>query len=130
MEPMSEQMMEQIYQEAREAGIRAGNAANPAPMVVQEHENMMDDSSPVKKQWVVPDGPCGFAWIIVKPGTSRFAKFLKARQYGKPDSYQGGVRIWVGDFNQSMMRKEAYAKAFADALRKYGIKASDYSRMD
>ena len=45
--------------------------------------------------------PCGFAWVNVKPGTSKFAKWLKEKELASKDSFKGGVTIWVGDFNQS-----------------------------
>ena len=45
-------------------------------------------------------------------------------------SYYGGVDIWVGEFNQSMERKEACAAAMARVLNEAGIKAYSMSRMD
>lgn len=120
---------QKVYDEARQAGIDAGTLALPTPMVVQQHSNMLDDKSPVEKQWFVPDGVCGFAWVTIRPGNCSFAKWLKINKLGD-NAYHGGVSIWVHDFNQSMERKEKYAYAFAEVLSKYGIKACPGSRMD
>jgi len=108
---------EYIYAEARAAGLAAGKAAVPPVMVVQERASALDDESPVKKEWTVPEGPCGFAWVNVRPGNSKFANWLKKNGLARSDSYAGGVTIWVSEFGQSMVRKEAYARALAESLR-------------
>jgi hypothetical protein len=87
----------------------------------------LDWSKPVD---IVNDGVCGFAWVIVKPANSRFAKWLIANGHARKDSYYGGVNVWVGDYNQSMQKKERYADAFAAVLEKAGINAYSNSRMD
>lgn len=99
-------------------------------MIVRQHENMLDDSSPVEKQWFVPSGVCGFAWVIIKPGTSSFAKWLVKNEHARPDNYYGGVCHYVSEFGQSMEKKEAYAHAFAQVLSGAGIRAYSNSRMD
>jgi hypothetical protein len=119
---------EAIYQEAREAGLKAGKEAIPTPMVVQEHANQLDDNSAVKQEWYVSEGACGFAWVNVRD--RKFGLWLKAVGYGDHDSYYGGVTVWVGDFGQSIARKEAYAGAFAEVLEKHGIEAGSNSRLD
>ena len=45
-------------------------------------------------------------------------------------AYPTGLHFWVGLFNQSMTRKEAYASAFAKVLNEAGIQAYADSRMD
>ena len=118
-----------IYQEANDAGLAAGVACVPHPMIVSQHANMMDDKSAVTKQWYVSSGVCGFAWIVVRPGNCGFAKWLKAN--GKAHTHHaGGVAVWVSEFGQSMEQKEAYARAFAKVVEKHGIKACADSRMD
>ncbi len=119
-----------IYDKAVTAGKRAGDAAVPSPMVVSQHENAFDDNSPVKDAWLVSGGVCGFAWVNIKPGTSAFAKWLKKNDYARPDTYYGGVTIWVSDYNQSMTRKEAHAAAMAKVFTDEGFKAYSASRMD
>lgn len=119
-----------IYNEARQAGLKAGNECVPVPMVVCEHANPLDDKSPVIKRYEpISEGICGFAEIIVKPGNCPFALWAKKNNLAR-SSYYGGVSFWVSDFNQSMTRKECYAHSFADVLNKYGIKAYSTSRMD
>jgi hypothetical protein len=111
---------DQLYQKAQEAGNAAAAAMTPTPMVVVGN-NFRE---------VVYDGACGFAWVNVKPGTSKFARWLKAKGYARPDSYYGGVCIWVSQFNQSVERKEAYARAMAHVFSEAGIKAYAASRLD
>lgn len=121
---------EEILAEADAAGKAAVEKLNVVPMVVSSHVNQLDDNSPVVKQWYVPDGVCGFAWVNVKPGNSPFANFIKAKGIGRADSYEGGVRISISDYNQSLQKKEAHAIAFAEVLQAHGIKASGMSRID
>jgi hypothetical protein len=95
-----------------------------------------------QKEWNVPDGVCGFAWIKIRPATQAFAKWIKkekdvatvllqnAVNVPKGAAYDGGIDLWVSAFGQSMERKEQYAAAFAEVLRSHGIKCSMGSRMD
>lgn len=118
-----------LYQRAHEAGMAAGEAARPRPMVVVQRENPLDDSSPIVKQYEpVMDGVCGFAWIKVRPANSSFGRWLRSR--GHSLAYQGGVSIWVRGFGQSYERKMAYAHAFAQVLEEAGIKAYAEGRLD
>jgi hypothetical protein len=85
-----------------------------------------------------PRFPCGFAWVNVKPGTSRFARYAKALNTNarhlssgwRADSYYGGITLWVSDYGQNMQQKEAYTNAYAEVLRRHGIAATSNSRMD
>lgn len=126
-----------LMDEAHAAGLAALSVCVPTPMVVQAHSNPLNDSSPVEKQWFVPAGPCGFAWVNVRPATSSFARWL-VKTYGERGNgafgvhkaYRGGLDIWVREGGQSIQLKEAYANAFAEVLSKAGIKAYSASRMD
>lgn len=107
---------EQMFREAHAAGLKAGAAAGVVPMIVQGQQ----------QTWVVPDGACGFAWITIRPGTSRLAR--AAKQYaGARKAYGGGVQIWVSEFGQSVMRKEAYAAAYAEVLRRVSGESEVYA---
>lgn len=121
---------QEIADQAHQVGLKALQACSPTPMVVQQHTNMLDDSSPVKKQWYVSDGVCGFAWINIKPATSQFVRFLKSVGIGSKDSYYGGWTIWVHEGNQSYEKKMAYARAYAKALQDAGINAYASGRLD
>lgn len=119
-----------LYREADEAGRKAAEAAVPTPMVVVQRENPFDDSSAIVKEYApVMGGVCGFAWVTVRPANSSFALWLKKNQ-GARTGYYGGMELWVSGYGQSMQRKEAYAKAFAQVLRDNGLDASAGSRMD
>jgi hypothetical protein len=101
--------------QAWEEGLAAGEAAIPTPMVVQQRASPLDDNSQVVKEWHVPDGVCGFAWVNVSPGTSSFAKWLIKNDHAHK-AYKGGVTINIHAFNQSMTRKEACAHKMAEVL--------------
>ena len=75
---------------------------------------------------------CGFAWVNIKPGTSRFARSLKAANLVDTTSYYGGYDIWdpAGFNTQSMDIKEVGAEAYANVLESYGIQAQMMSRAD
>ena len=122
---------QQIFDEAMEAGRQAAAKITPTPMIVGSPSTPFgNDIDLTKKVYYVPSGVCGFAWISVKPGNSSFARWLKAKNLGRTDSYAGGVSIWISEYNQSMELKMAHAGAMANILTKYGIKAYPNSRMD
>lgn len=106
-----------LFRQAVEAGKAAAAAHTPTPMVVQQRENPMDDSSHVVQQWTVPQGVCGFAWINIKPGNHPFANWLKRHGHARKDEYYGGVTVWVSEYGQSMELKERYAHGFAEVIR-------------
>lgn len=118
-----------IYAEAHAAGIAAANAKVPTPMIVSEHANPLDDNSPVKKSWFVSQGVCGFAWVVVRPGNSPFANWLK-KNHGASKCYTGGVYAGRSPFGQCYEKNVAYCQAFADVLTKHGFKAYAYDRLD
>ena len=131
MKTLNRQECETIYNEAYEAGLKAGNEAIPAPMIVGEEttpfSGQIDYS---KKTYFVSEGPCGFAWVNINPARGNFVKYLKEINAGHK-SYSGGYDVWVREFNQSITRKEAFAQAFADVLRKYGFdRVYAQSRLD
>jgi len=128
MRKFTEKEMEQIWYDAYCAGIDAGSNKIPTPMNVQEAD-LSGNPVPGSKVYHVPEGVCGFAWVIVKPGNSRFARFMKRRCESKPH-YYGGVCHWIRQYNQSYERKMAHAEAFAEVLRKYGINAYADGRLD
>ena len=81
---------------------------------------------------------CGFANVKVYPARGRFVSFMKKADIGS-SGYKGGWRISYYDImpndheyrvTQSMDIKEEGCRAFADALKKYGITAYTESRAD
>lgn len=122
-------LFQTVWEAACAAGRTAGDAHTPTPMGVVQHANPMDDSSPVKKAWVVESGVCGFAWVVVTPGTCAFARWLVKNHHAEKH-YYGGVSIWVREYGQSMERKIAYAGAMSAYLNKVGIRAYPGDRMD
>jgi len=118
-----------LYDEASAVGYKAGLACTPNPICVVEHENMLDDNSPIKHSWYVSEGACGFAWVVVKPGTSSFARWLKKNDIGHKH-YYGGWAIWISDHGQSIARKDAHARAMSEVFRENDINCYADSRMD
>jgi hypothetical protein len=122
---------EAAYEKARLAGKAAGEACKPAAMIVTQHANPANDASPPVKEWYVPEGMCGFAWVKVTPGNCSFAKWLRKQKIVGGSAYGGGVDIWISAFGQSYERKEACAQAMAKVLvEELGIKAYAQSRLD
>jgi hypothetical protein len=118
-----------LYQSAHAAGNAAVESTVVRPMIVHWHGDPVSLDGEIKQTYVVDDGVCGFASVIVKPANSAFAKYLKDN-HGAYKSYYGGVSLSIHDFNQSLQKKEAYAKAFAGVLVDAGINAHYESRMD
>ena len=119
-----------LFANARRAGLAAGNAFDPTPMVVGTPTTFLgNDIDPTKRTYYVPDGVCGFAWVLINPANSSIAIHAKKQGIGRK-AYGGGLSIWIHDHNQSMQRKKAHADAFAQVLRDAGIEAYAQSRMD
>lgn len=121
---------EALYERAHEAGLAALNGASPTPMVVFEAEGLSNQPKPGGQRWYESEGACGFAWVVVYPGNSSFARRMKAAGHGSAE-YGGGWMVkWVSEGGQSVDRKSAYAQGFAEVLREAGVKAFGNSRMD
>jgi hypothetical protein len=117
-----------LRERAHEAGLAAGLAARPTPMIVVQHENPFDDTSPIVKQYEpIMDGVCGFAWVNVK-GNTAFGRYLRTQGY--TPAYGGGYNIRCREFGQSYERKYAYAAAYAGVLKEAGIAAYPEGRLD
>ena len=117
-----------IYEAADKAGKEAVSKATIKPMVVSAHANMMDDNSDVVESYFVADGPCGFASINFPANTS-WARWCKKNNIGSK-RIGTGYYIWVSDYNQSMQKKETYARAFSKVLNDNNIKSYYTSQMD
>ncbi|MFA7408383.1 MAG: hypothetical protein WCY93_11265 [Anaerolineaceae bacterium] len=125
-------VFEAAWKEAHEAGEAAVSALKVVPMVVGTETHLfsgdLDNSKPT---YFVEDGVCGFASVHVKPATSQFARWAKNTHRMHRDEYLGGVYMSVSAYNQSLQKKEAYARAFAKVLRdNLDINARVESRMD
>jgi hypothetical protein len=123
--------VEEVYREAYAAGLKAGHEVQVTPMVVgtetSPFSNVIDET---KQTYFVEGGVCGFAWVKIRPARGKFVQFLKDKEIGSKDNYEGGYTIWCHEFGQSLTRKEAFVGAFAEVLRNYGIDAYGQSRID
>ena len=112
----------ELWKRAYTAGIESGHAYNPRAMIVRE-------SGENGRQWLCPEGLCGFAWITIRPANCSFARYLKANNIGRK-AYNGGWQIWISEFNQSMERKSVCASTIAQILNNAGINAYPGFRAD
>ena len=104
------------WSDAVEAGNRAALAIRQSitPMVI-----VGADADGNQSKWIVPDGPCGFAYLTVHPATCSFARWLVKEGLARK-SYYGGVEHSIQEHNQSMGMKAAHAEAMAKLLTERG----------
>ena len=123
--------VDEIYREAYAAGLKAGHEVQVTPMVVGTEttpfSNIIDNT---KQTYFIEGGVCGFAWVKIRPARGKFVQFLKDKDLGYQNSYEGGYDLSCREFGQSLTRKEAFVNAFAEVLRNYGIDAYGQSRID
>jgi hypothetical protein len=131
----TESNFQNIYDLASDAGWEAGAENTPGAVVWQ-------NSHSGKTYAPCFEGVCGFAWVIVPdenvspPGARRkwvknqFGLWLIRMGHASRYSDVRGARLSVREFDQSLDRKYAYAKAFAKVLEYHGIPASAHERMD
>lgn len=130
-------IFQSVRQKADAAGRTAVEKLHVVPMIVGQETSFfsgkIDYSKPTE---YVADGVCGFAWVDVYPvnkgntlAGKEERKILESVGFRKND-YTKTHQLWISDYNQSMQKKEAYARAFAEILRDNGIKAYSGSRLD
>lgn len=125
---MKNENFEAIYEKAWAAGVAAATATVPTPMALQ-NAGLTGAYDPNRApDYVVMEGPCGFAWVQT-PANTPFGRWLKKTGKARK-GYPTGLTIWISNYNQSMMRKEAHAAAMASVLREAGINCYANSRMD
>ena len=128
---------EMICAEARAAGEAAVEKLQVVPMIVGQETSLFSNKIDyTKPTYYVADGVCGFAWVDVYPvnkGNTRAGKeerkLLERFGFRKND-YEKTYQLWISAYNQSMQKKETYARAFAEVLRANGVKAYSGSRLD
>jgi len=115
-----------VRDNAEAAGQLAVSAMSVNPMIVEQPG----------RSYYVADGVCGFAWVDITPknkGNTTLGKqerkILECAGFRK-DWTGKKYNLWISGFNQSMQKKEAYAHAYAEVLRKAGLNAYAGSRMD
>jgi hypothetical protein len=126
-----------ICEKADVAGKAAVEKLQVVPMIVGSETSLFSNKIDyTKPTYYVEDGVCGFAWVDVFPqhkGNTRLGKeerkVLEILGFRKND-YTKTYQKWISAYNQSMQKKEAYARAFADVLRTNGVKAYSGSRLD
>lgn len=116
-----------LWERATVAAVDAWKGCEPAPMLVTDQSR--------GQAWIVSEGVCGFANVIVRPGGSSFARWLSKNGLARPH-YYGGLSVSIYDLcadsrrSQSYDRKVAAARAAAKVLTEGGIRASVDARLD
>ena len=113
----------ELLKKAEAAGLKAGLEVSTNPVTFKDvHSGQTYD---------VAEGMCGFAWVNISPARGKFVNYLKKIGKGHK-SYRGGWDYWVSssELGQAITRKEAYATAFANVLKEWGINAMMMSRLD
>ena len=108
------------FENALAEGIQAGKNAGVIPMEVYGKD----------RTYIVEGGPCGFAWIEIRPARGPLVTYLKKSGQGYYSEYNRCYIYSIFHFNQSMMRKEAMADKMAEYLRKCGYNVYSNSRID
>lgn len=80
------------------------------------------------KHYFVEGGVCGFAYVNFK-GNTGFGRWMKKNGSARK-KYNGGLCFSVQNFNQSLQKKECYAREYVKVLGDYGIEAYVEARMD
>lgn len=107
------------------AGRKAAEEAVPETMHI-----VGNDADGNLRHYSVSEGACGFAYITVRPASSSFGRWLVKEGHARK-AYGGGLTISISDYNQSMTRKAAHAKAAADYLTARGYTGvSWFERID
>lgn len=124
---------QEIITEAAHAAGLAYDNCEPQAMLVYETVGLSDMPKEDGKAWLVAEGVCGFAWLVVTPATSSFARWCAKKNIGYK-AYQGGWTISANDLvpnaGQSYERKLAAMTAAAAVLRGHGITCRVDSRLD
>lgn len=127
MENKTNPLFHSLWDQAMAKGREAAKAMTPAPMGVVRAD-VLGRPLPGATVEVVHEGPCGFAWLRFS-GNTAFGRWAK-RELGARKGYPSGLSVSIHDYNQSMQRKEAHARAAAAFLRENGIDVWADSRMD
>lgn len=118
------QFYEKLYEIANAQGLKASEYVQPTPMVFTNG-------------YVMQNGPCGFAWVVLPDGRKSFARWITKNGLGELVGRQG---VWIDakvntenldlTAKQSLIRKEAYAFLFAKVLKATGIDCYPHSHIN
>ena len=126
---MSDFSFVQILRAADAAGTQAAHATTPTPMTVQEFQGIGESRRKVGNPITISEGPCGYAWVVIRPATTRFARWAKKQGFCDKN-YGGGYSFSITQYGQSFEKKYAHANAFAKVLTEFNINALAEGRMD
>jgi len=115
---------EKLYQVANARGLKASIEVKTSPVSLSDGN-------------IMPDGLCGFAWVLLPDGRKGFARWIIKNELGNT---RGGGGVWISSkvdrkslptaSSQSMDRNEAYAVAFSKVLKANGVDSFTESSLD
>lgn len=123
-----EAAFQNLFTEAYIAGQEAGISLKPRPMSLV-NTDIRGNPLPNSPVYHCNEGMCGFAWVVIRPATSSFARWLRKNNLART-GYTGGLHISISDHNQSIERKLAHARAMAKVFCNAGFDAYPDSRLD
>ena len=116
---------QEIIDKATEEGHKALWQTKPNPVGWVQAD--LDDK-PIGKTYIVDEGLCGGAYIILTDSRSEFVKWCKTNDKLSIDKNIGGKGYTISTFDahrdyrgQSAERYEACAEAFAKVLQENGV---------
>lgn len=108
-----------IYHEAHSAGQHAAELViTPMAYKIKEDGRKFFYNAPLER---------GEAWINLPSGA--FAHWAHKQKLDHCH-WDGGKRIYVLQYGADLDKKRAYARAFADMLKRYGIAADSCSKVE
>ena len=107
-----------VHRLAVAAADKAYDAVNAGQYVAVQHENPLNDNSPIVKVWEQPFELYGFAWVT-HPGNTGYGRWLV--KTGKATKHYGGGVGPRASRGTGYERKMAWAQAYADVVNDSGI---------
>jgi len=118
------------WADAMEAGSEAGDRAfDEAQPVALVEATVTGAVRPGGREFTMPHGLCGFAWVHVPNAGSAFGRWVK-KHHGARTGYPSGLNWSVRQYGQCYEAKVAFADAAADLLRARGYKVWSGDRLD
>ncbi len=103
----------ELHALAHDAGVLAAEDITPVPMRLSGEPGGVEE---------IPEGVCGYAEVLLADSDD-LSRWLVRE--GKAESDDGKVRLSAYRKSQSMERAVAYARAYVETVRRFGV-AADY----
>jgi hypothetical protein len=112
---------QKVHRDAVAAADKAYDAVNAGQYVAVQHENPLNDNSPIVKVWEQPFELEGFGWVVM-PGNTGFGRWLVKN--GKASKHYGGG-VGPRAKGRGYERRMAWAQGYANVVNASGILPPD-----